>query len=73
MGWSSGSYIAEDIWSKYKKDVDDPIKRKKFALFLYNLFSDHDADDWSNGKNDVWATAKPREYKQYMKQGDFYE
>jgi hypothetical protein len=45
MGWSSGSQLAEDVWSVVRLHVAKP-KRKKVALKIYEMFCDRDADDW---------------------------
>lgn len=45
VGWSSGSYLAEETWDLVREFVPEK-KRKQVAKKIYGLFSDHDADGW---------------------------
>lgn len=56
MGWATGSYLAEDIWAKFKKEIPKE-KRKAYAKWLYDLFCGEDADDWDCG-SDLLKDAK---------------
>lgn len=47
MGWCNGSYLAEDIWDKFREFIPED-KKEQFAYWLYDKFCDEDADDWSN-------------------------
>lgn len=47
MGWSSGSYLAEDIYVKIRKYIPKN-KREEIASFIYDKFRDLDADDWDD-------------------------
>lgn len=45
MGWASGSYLAQELWDATRKYV--PVKdHKKLAKKFFELFNQHDADDW---------------------------
>jgi hypothetical protein len=45
MGWCTGSYLAQDIWDKFK-DIIPASKKQPYAEWLYTLFCNEDADDW---------------------------
>lgn len=45
MGWSSGSYLAEETWDLVRKYVPEE-KRMEVAHSILELFSNHDADGW---------------------------
>jgi hypothetical protein len=47
MGWCSGSYLAEDIWDKFREYIPEE-KRYELAKWLYDKFCNEDADDWSH-------------------------
>jgi hypothetical protein len=50
MGWCTGSYLAQDIWDKFRKDIPEH-KRQRYAEWLYDLFCNEDADDWDTESN----------------------
>jgi hypothetical protein len=52
MGWASGSYLCDDVWTLVKRYIPED-KRKRLAGKLIDIFDDHDADDWEGTK--VWA------------------
>ena len=45
MGWSSGSYLANDVWNKIKEYIPKDEKQK-VAKEILDLFENYDADDW---------------------------
>jgi len=45
MGWSRGSYLADDVWNLVKPHID-PSKQRTVARELLQKFCDYDADDW---------------------------
>ena len=47
LGWSGGSYLAEDVWNLIRQFVPAEV-RKKTAKKIYDLFVDQDADDWDD-------------------------
>jgi hypothetical protein len=47
MGWNSGSYLAEEIWDKFRESIV-PKDRERLAKWLYERFRSEDADDWDN-------------------------
>jgi hypothetical protein len=47
MGWASGSYLAEEIYDKFREYIPED-KREELATWLYNRFCNEDADDWDN-------------------------
>ena len=57
MGWASGSYMAEELWRDISEFVDEEHK-KEAAKIIFDLFEDHDADDW-NGDSELVQLADP--------------
>lgn len=63
MGWASGSYLACEVWEMFRKHIKNKEVRKELALKLYNLFREHDADDFSyDDRLLIDAGIKPDEY-----------
>ncbi len=46
MGWASGSYLAQDVWSVVREHIP-PKSRGDLARRIYEMFCREDADDWS--------------------------
>lgn len=65
MGWSRGSYLAEEIWKEIK-DFLPSDKKDKLAVKIYNAFCDMDADDWEFEEDNLFSAAlkiqNPEEY-----------
>jgi hypothetical protein len=45
MGWSGGTSLAEEVWSKVRKYVPKN-SRETVAREVIKLFEDYDADGW---------------------------
>lgn len=45
MGWANGSQIADEVWGVVRGYIP-PIKRKKVANEIIEIFEHEDADDW---------------------------
>lgn len=57
MGWSTGSYIAEQIWDTIKDTLPED-KKDSIAIKIFNVFEEYDADDWSNEEDGllyIWS------------------
>ena len=71
MGWASGSEIAEAIWTEVKKELN-PQQQKRLSKFIYNIFCDHDADDWTweegSLEYDAYKMNNPKEWKKLNKE-----
>lgn len=67
MGWSNGSYIAEDVWKTVKPFIPED-KKQEIAKKIYDKFCEYDADDWDSKPDGLWAIAEPVEYKEYMEE-----
>ena len=67
MGWSRGSYMAEDIWNKVKPKLKKE-DYQEIAEYIYDYFSSEDADDFDTNENSLWAIAKPKEYNDCLKE-----
>jgi hypothetical protein len=61
MGWSSGSQLADDVYELVSKYIPEEDK-KKVAKKMYDLFCNHDADDWCDSqlKKDAFQKSKPK-------------
>lgn len=57
MGWASGSYMAEELWREISDMINDEDKADA-AKIIFDLFEDHDADDW-NGDSELVQLADP--------------
>ncbi len=45
MGWASGSYLAQDLWTEIRNDIKLE-KRERVARKIISSFCNRDADDW---------------------------
>ena len=45
MGWSTGSGIAESLWTKLRRFIK-PEDYKKVSKLILDTFTEYDADDW---------------------------
>jgi hypothetical protein len=59
MGWSSGSQIAEDVWSVIEKQIPK-AKRKKVAREIVNIFEANDCDTMDEAEDLMEAADFPR-------------
>lgn len=55
MGWATGSEIANELWKEIKGYVA-PGFRKIVSKKIFNVFKNHDADDWAwqDKENDLF-------------------
>lgn len=69
MGWASGSYLAEEIWTEVRDFIPED-KCQKVARYIHDKFCDHDADDWDGnsqleidaGVNQDWNPDEQDDY-----------
>ena len=71
MGWASGSQLGEAIWYELKPMLNQE-QQKQMSKFIYNLFCDYDADDWTWEEGaleyDAYKLNKPKEWKRLDKE-----
>lgn len=46
MGWSSGNYLADDVWKGIKPLLTTEEQKKQISKVIYDCFCAMDADDW---------------------------
>jgi len=58
MGWCTGSYMAEDLWKTIEPHLPKE-KKMEIAEYIYDLFCDQDADDWSGEPGSLMMLVDP--------------